>query len=414
VLAENVPGAQVTLAVASASDLPTSELPFRLVQYTRRSLLSLVRDNDILICNRFPLYVMPLTYDKRVVLDQYTPAFTEWTAVSKVIVRDGERNAFLELNRRNLLLQLTVADFVLCATTRQRDLYFGMLTSMGRITPDLYDSDRELTNLFGIVPFGVRPGEPKSTKPALRGVRPGIGDDDTLLLWNGTNTEWYDVDLVIRAVHRLGLERQDVKLFFLGTEHPDSSDPRKLHGLGAGTTRAALRLCEELGVLDKSVFFNFDWVDYDHTADYLLEADIGICTYFDSLETRFAFRSRFPDLFWAELPIICTEGDAVAELVAARHLGITVPERDETALVDAIRRLADDDAFSKTCKLNLRRAKEEYRWEKTLEPLVQYCQQPPDVSPGKRERLFPMASGLAALAPPLLRRTVYRRRGAVI
>ena len=135
-------------------------------------------------------------------------------------------------------------------------------------------------------------------------------------------------------MYRLSRERDDIKLFFLGTEHPDSGDAPTAPRARRGRHARAIRMCEELGILDKFVFFNFDWVDYDDTANYLLEADIGVCTYFDNLETRYAFRSRVLDLLWAELPIICTEGDVLAELVASRPLGIAVAERDEVALVE--------------------------------------------------------------------------------
>jgi len=409
VLAEKVPGASVTLAVPSCTDLPSEELLFRVVAYNRRSLPQVVREQDVVIANRFPFYIIPFLHDKRLVLDLFTPVFTEWMEIAIGFWRGLSLNNFVALNRRNLSLQLTLADLVLFATSRQRDLYFGMLSGMGRVTPELYDHDSSLSNLLALAPFGVRPGHPKATRQVLRGVWPGIREEDTILLWNGTIIEWYDLESLVRAVHRLSRERDDIKLFFLGTEHPDSGDVATLHGLGAGSTRRAISMCEELGILDKFVFFNFDWVDYDDTANYLLEADIGVCTYFDNLETRYAFRSRVLDLLWAELPIICTQGDVLAELVASRPLGIAIAERDEDALVDAIRRLADDKAFVKECKRNLKQAKEEYRWERALEPLVDYCRRSTDVPRGRAQRALPLALGLATLSESMFLRALYMR-----
>jgi hypothetical protein len=166
-------------------------------------------------------------------------------------------------------------------------------------------------------------------------------------------------------------------------------------------------MCEELGILDRFVFFNFDWVDYDETADYLLEADMGICTYFDNLETRYSFRSRVLDLLWAELPIICTRGDVLGELVASRPLGIAVAERDEDALVNAIRRLADDKVFVRDCRENLKKVKEEYRWERVLEPLVDYCRRWTELTPTSTKRVLPLALRLAALAECVPQRALY-------
>jgi glycosyltransferase involved in cell wall biosynthesis len=407
VLAEKVPGASVTLAAPSCTGSLGEKASFRVVPYSRRSLPGLVREQDVIIANRFPSYIIPFLHDKRLVLDLFTPLFTEWMEIATGFYHGWSLNNFVALNRRRLSVQLTLADFVLFATSRQRDLYFGMLSSMGRVTPELYDKDGGLNNLFGLAPFGVRPGQPKATRRVLRGVWPGIREGDTILLWNGTIIEWYDVALPIRAVHRLSRERDDIKLFFLGTEHPDSRGARTVRGPGSIATRRALSMCEELGILDKFVFFNFDWVDYDDTANYLLEADIGVCTYFDNLETRYAFRSRVLDLLWAELPIICTQGDVLAELVASRPLGIAIAERDEDALVNAIRRLADDKAFVEECKGNLKEVKEEYRWERTLEPLVDYCRRSTHVPRGRAKRVLPLALGLAALAESMPQRALY-------
>jgi glycosyltransferase involved in cell wall biosynthesis len=302
---------------------------------------------------------------------------------------------------------LTLADLILFSNLRQRDLYFGMLTSMGRVTPDLYDYDSRLSNLFALAPFGVRPGQPKSSKRVLRGVWPGIREQDTILLWNGAIVDWYDVELPIRAVHRLSRERDDVKLFFLGTQHPDGHGAHGLRAPGSDATRNAIRLCEELGILDRFVFFNIDWVDYQETAGYLLEADIGVCTYFDNLETRYSFRSRMLDLLWAELPIICTRGDVLSDLVDSRPLGVAVAERDEDALVNAMRRLADDRAFAGQCKANLKEVKEEYRWERALEPLVDYCRRWEEPAAAKAERALPLVLRLGALAQSAPQRALY-------
>src|SRR4029079_11875445 len=85
------------------------------------------------------------------------------------------------------------------------------------------------------------------------------------------------------------------------------------------TTRA-VRLAEELGLRDRVVFFNFGWVPYAERGRYLLEADLGVSAHFDDLETRFAFRTRLLDCFWAGLPVVTTRGDSLREVVAARDL----------------------------------------------------------------------------------------------
>ena len=51
------------------------------------------------------------------------------------------------------------------------------------------------------------------------------------------------------------------------------------------------------------------------------------------------------DYLWASLPTVATAGDALADLIESRQLGLTVPAGDVDALEAALERiLADDDA----------------------------------------------------------------------
>ena len=370
VLAERVTDSEVVLAVPADSELPDGSLPFRVTPYKCSTVAAAALASSTLISNNFPPYLYPIMLQKRVILDLFSP-FTERLTVAHSKGYDAE--AYFSAYGRELVSQLLLTDLVLCASDRQRDLYFGMLSAIGKVKPEMYDADRWVSGLIAEAPFGVRDGELEPTRPVLRGVWPGIEQNDTIFIWNGVVIEWYDVDTLVRAFARISQQRSDVKLFFLGTEHPDNPGVPKLQGLGGGTVRAALQLCEELGVLNRSVFFNFDWVDYEDTVNYLSEADIGVCTYFNNIETRFAFRSRYADLLWAQLPIICTEGDVWAEEVTSRPLGVAVPERNEDALVNAILRLADDRQFVQQCKENLREDRERYRWDRVLERLTRYC-----------------------------------------
>jgi len=410
VLAERLPQSAVTLAVPTETELLSQDLPFRVVQYTPSSLKSLAREHDIMISYTLPVGLLPHTRDTRVVLDLYGVYLPEWLEIANAELKPSQRRSWVDCQQRKLNLLLTWADFVLYANDRQRHLYLGMLSALGRVTPEAYAEDKRLNHLLGLVPLGVRPGEPQATKRVLKGVHPGIRAGDKVLIWNGAVTEWFDLETLIRAVHQLSQERDDIKLFFMGTELPSYPQPAKLKGIGAVAVKGALRLCEDLHLLDRSVFFNIGWVGYEDTANYLLEADIGVCTYFPSLETDYSFRTRFLDLFWAKRPIICTEGDVLADLVVRRQLGIVVPPRDTQALAQAIRRLVDDEGLMQTCKQNLREVREEFRWEKVLEPLVEFCRTPAPARSGRRERRWALAYRLASYRASLLWQLITNRR----
>ncbi len=139
---------------------------------------------------------------------------------------------------------------------------------------------------------------------------------------------------------------------------------------------AAQSLAEQLGLTNKYVFFNEGWVEYNDRQNFLLEATFGVTTHFDSAETRFAFRTRALDYFWAGLPVVSTEGDALAELVRERSLGLAVPAEDPAALEGALYQLLIDTEFAASCRANVLRIRETYRWSTALEPLAAFCREP--------------------------------------
>jgi hypothetical protein len=57
-------------------------------------------------------------------------------------------------------------------------------------------------------------------------------------------------------------------------------------------------------------------------------------------------------------------------------IGLTVPAGDVEALEAALFRVLDDDSFRASCRTAIDRVVPEYRWSKTLEPLLEFCRHP--------------------------------------
>jgi hypothetical protein len=131
----------------------------------------------------------------------------------------------------------------------------------------------------------------------------------------------------------------------------------------------AVALSAELGVLDKSVFFNDRWVPYQERVDYLLESDLGASANIPHIETHFSFRTRILDCVWAGLPVVATDGDPLSDLVDARGLGLVTPSGDAGAYASAVERLLDDAELLGSCRENLAAAAEEFRWSRVAEPI---------------------------------------------
>jgi glycosyltransferase involved in cell wall biosynthesis len=284
--------------------------------------------------------------------------------------------------------QLSCGDFFICANERQRDYWLGRFCALGRLTPEQYGQDPSFRNLLAVIPFGIPPDPPRHLAPAVKGVVPGIAHTDVLLLWGGGIWQWFDPLTLIRAMHEVGKERSDIKLLFLGVGHPDPNEPKM------SVVRQSLQLSRELGVLGKSVFFHEGWVPQEELQNYLLEADVGVATYPDTAETRFAFRTRVRDYIWAGLPLILTRGDSFAELVEHHNLGRTVNARDVDGLKNAILELASSAARRAEIRKSLSQIAPRFYWDTVAAPLLQYCAEPYRTprSPVWRKQLVPFLS----------------------
>jgi GT2 family glycosyltransferase/glycosyltransferase involved in cell wall biosynthesis len=267
---------------------------------------------------------------------------------------------------RTIESQLARGDYFLCASERQRHFYLGQLTTLGRVTPLGYADDPHLERLLGVVPFGLPGVDPQHTRQVLKGVVPGIGKDDHVIIWSGGIYDWFDPLTLIRAVAQLAEKNPSVKLFFMGTAHPHPGVPEM------PIIKASRGLATELGVLGTHVFFNDSWVDYDDRQNYLLEADIGVSTHRSHIETTFAFRTRILDYLWASLPMVVTEGDHFADEVARHGLGKSVPAGDVDVLVAALHSVLFDQRVRGKAVKALAVVREQYRWAEVLKPLVDH------------------------------------------
>ncbi|MBU6428637.1 MAG: glycosyltransferase family 4 protein [Cyanobacteria bacterium REEB65] len=333
-------------------------------------LIALAKAADVLVVQGLMLYHFPgLTrLGKFLVVDLYDPfVFESYPYFDSL--GDGRDEVFL-LYTDILNAQLAHADFMLCASERQRDLWLGMLGAVGRLTPDLFAADPSMRSLMARVPFGLPDARPVARRPVLRGQVPGIGHEDFLLLWGGGIWNWFDPLTVIRAIGKISRVRHDVKLYFLGTRHPNPEIPEM------AMTAKAMALADELGLIDRSVFFNPGWVSYEDRQAYLVEASAGISAHFDSLETRFSFRTRVLDYLWAGMPILSTAGDGMAELVDREGLGAVLPVNDVGAWVGAITALADDPERSQAIRVRVERTADQFRWSEVAKPLIAYCETP--------------------------------------
>ena len=326
---------------------------------------------DIVVFQGFLLENAPwLRYDREkiVIADIYDPMHLEQLEQSRNF-DPAKRERNLSDTVSVLNNQLYAADYFLCASEKQRQFWLGQLASLGRLNQlSLAGSSPE--SLIGICPFGLSDEKPVQTEHAIRGAIDSIGMDDKVIIWGGGVYNWFDPITLVRAVNAMKDKHPDVRLYFLGMKNPNPDVP------DMKVAAQTVALSDELGLTDRFVFFNHDWVPYNERHNHLLDADVAVSTHFEHIETQFSFRTRILDYLWAGLPIVATEGDSFGNILEQEGIGISVKPYDVEGLAAALEALLYDEARAQECRKNVERFAQQFRWSKTLAPLIDFCRQP--------------------------------------
>jgi len=340
---------EVRLAAPAGSD--------GVVEYDPRRAASLARcmqGIDVMVAP--PLAPAMLATGRRPpwVCDLYNPELFEGLEVHAER-SPWHRRALDVVRIDRLAYAARTADAFVCASERQRDMYLGFLGASRRLRSADHARDRDLRELIDVVAAGVPDAAATpSGRPPLRGS--ALPADARMVLWNGGLWPWLDPELVARAV--AALRRADARwvLVISGSARAqagssvDATQSLRAHLAGGGLHVAA------------------DWTPYAERADLLLEADVGVCTHRPGVEARFADRTRLLDCVWAGLPIVCSAGDAMSDVVAARGLGRVVAAGDEAALCAALTEVAERGRATYADALAALAA--ERRWSAVAAPLV--------------------------------------------
>ncbi len=352
-------------------------IPFR--AHAPGALRALIEQADTVVAHpQWPLVDRWLKRSSaRVVIDLYCPETLETLELTAGGAR-LQRRQLTATTLDRLHAALRTGDNFICASEFQRDLWLGAMLALRLIGPQLYDADPSLRETIDLVPFGA-PREPpaKAAHGGPRETIAGVEADSELVLWNGGIWRWLDAPAAIRAVADVSKRRPKVRLVFMGGA-PD-------HPAAAQSTREARALAQQLGLLGSVVHFHDRWVPYAERGAWLTQADCAISAHADHLETRFAYRTRLLDCFWARLPIVCTSGDDLADHVVRERLGAVAPPEDAAALARALEQVLDSgrESFSE----RLGEAAEQQSWERMAAPLVRWLGEPrpasrPGDSPG--------------------------------
>jgi len=368
-------GHQPTVAAArmeeSHPEQPFSIRPFDQAR-PRESLGPLL---ETAACAVLPLHALArLPFLRRakipLVFDIYDPVLFELMETAP----DAGGNSPEQLRGHIHLLNdvLRRGDFFICASERQRDFWLGALVANGRI-PASATGDPELRDLIDVVPFGIDPtpiAPAPAGRPNLTAAIPALAGAERIVVWPGSIWDWNDAQIVMKAMRILGQSSPGIHLVLFAGSHPTDGHTE------ASEARKARALADDYQLNGRSVHFIYDYIPYGERGRYLAECDLAVSTHRSNLESRFAYRTRLLDCVWAGLPIVCTEGDTMAKLVARHGFGIVVPAGDAEALAGAIERLSTNEDFAAMCRTCLLEKHHLFRWSDAVEPLGRFCRQP--------------------------------------
>ena len=322
---------------------------------------------EIILIQGHLLYYFPFlrNFKGKIIVDLYNPFNLE----SLEMYRNDNIAERIRIDKNNLNLlnmQLSIGDFFICASEKQRDYWIGMLTSIGRVNPYNYDSDSSFRSLIDVVPFGIPPDFPEHNREMIRTAFPKIKPEDKIVLWGGGIWNWLDPLTAIKAMWEIVRHRSDVKMVFIGIKHPDPKLPEMQKCI------EAINLSKELDLLDEYVFFN-EWTPYDLRQNFLLESDIGLSIHQKRIETEFSYRTRVMDYIWAKLPIVTTEGDSIAKLVKDENIGEVVKYENAQNLARVMDSILSNKSLREIYKKNLQKIAPKFTWANVSKPLIQYC-----------------------------------------
>ncbi len=313
-----------------------------------------------------PWNLPPLAFlGKRIlIVDGVTPLLAELNAtLDTPEIRRRRATA-----RARLPLVLARADAVLAAGEAQAAWWHDVLERAGRPGVPVLD-----------VPFGI----PEDDPPQEVWSPPDLPDDWAMVLWWGGVWPWLDLETLLAARARLG--DAPLALVVPATARPGGFAP-------AMDRETLLHMAQRHGLKPPQVLPLETWLPYAQRHRLLNRATLLAVLHHPGEEAKLAFRTRALDGVWAGVPLLLSEGGAVAELTRELGWGAVVPVHRPKAVAAAMELMASEREQLR-CRKAIAASRDDWRWPRVAEPLVRTLPRLPLV-PRRRLALPSLAAGL--------------------
>ena len=299
------------------------------------------------------------------VVDLYDPFLIENLQYTDIL---GDEIYYRD--RKVLFKQLARGDFFLTSSDAQRLYYLGILTGIGRLSPQIYHQDTTLRSFIDVAPFGIRPISEEilaNLSGKLKGVVPGITPDDLVLFFGGIY-DWYDPMPLLDVLDEVFKKIPKLRVIFSINPNQETTPQ--------GRFREIQAFSNTKGWTGRYVFF-IPWFAYKDRFSYLCDVDLAVCLHKSSLETDLSFRTRILDYMNLGIPIISTEGGEAGRILKQANAGILISPGNKITLKEAlIRLLNSQDERIAIGKKGQQWVRRQMTWGKSLAPLKAFCAHP--------------------------------------
>ncbi len=222
---------------------------------------------------------------------------------------------------------LARADSASVVSERQGYAVLGELAAIGRM------GDSATTQGFlHHIPCAIESAPYRHDRRVLRGR--AVGEDDFVILWSGGYDAGCDVETLFDGVAAAMRQEPRVKFVSIGGARPGEDDDTYY--------RFRCR-AEESDLASRFTFLG--WVLPGEVPSYYFESDVGIVIERDSPDLRFGCRYRLLDMMRAGMPVVCTQGSEISEVIREQHLGLTPAPGSAEEVTEAILSLARDESL---------------------------------------------------------------------
>ncbi len=229
------------------------------------------------------------------------------------------------------------------------------------------------------VPFGIPDTDPPLERDEIEGVPHGW----SVILWWGGVWPWLDLDTLLAARALLG--STSVSLVVPTATRPGSDT-------SVFSSAELLAAARRHGLHPPAVVPLERWVPYAERHRILNRASLLAVLHKPGPEADLSFRTRALDGLWAGVPLLVSEGGAVAEWARIGGWGGVVP----THAVDATAAAMDlllGRREQERCRRALAAHREAWRWSHVGQPL---CEALTELPVASRRALLPAAVDAAA------------------